>query len=917
MADLSKELWAIVGPLLDQALDLAPEERADFVARLRRESPAVAVELEALLAAEATPDPELFDESPAPELTGRGLAGQSVGKYTLDAPLGQGGMATVWLAHRTDGRFEGQVAVKLLNLALVGRAGEERFAQEGTLLARLTHPHIARLLDAGVTAGGQPFLVLEYVVGERIDRFADTRRWTPPQRIALCLDVLEAVAAAHANLIIHRDIKPSNILVTADGGVKLLDFGIAKLLQGGRPSGDLTTLTDPGSRALTPEYAAPELALGEPVSAATDVYSAGVLLYVLLSGRHPTGEGRETAVEHLRAVREVEPARLSDAVTAGPRAGALERAAARGATPERLRRLYGGDLDNILAKALKKAPDERYQSVAAFADDLVRFRDHQPVRARPDSWSYRAGKFLRRHRASVLAATVVAATLIGATAFSFRQMVIARRERDAAGDALRRSHASQDFTSLLFRLIDPNGQPLTYRELLDKGRVALARQHRDPVGRIQLSTQFAVIYMREGDYDVADTIDRGAVAIADSLAEPRWQARTRCELAFVEAHGHLADSARALVRAARAMLGNAADVEDGTLNACDGSEGRALMTLGKPDSAAVPFGAVVDRFVRSGDSTSDEYLYALGDLGGAFFSSRQVRPARSVTLKILALSRQGEFVDPEALPIAIHNAASAYETLGELRDEQAFFQREIQLAARLDTTPSAFALVRFDYGMLLAQLEQGDSSRTWLLHALEQPDVLGEPRVYAAHVTLARLAQQAGDAAEAQRQRGLAARVPGGAGPSPTSQALAAADRIEAAGQRPIAAARLRALIGEELAALHYAPTATARALLRPLDAAAAALIGAHSRADAVAFAAHIVRIGTVDSLCAERSAVVGRGLLLGARALADSGERSGAADLARRAVAPLVFGLGATHPLASQALALRDSLGGAAVPRP
>src|SRR6185437_8003299 len=200
------------------------------------------------------------------------LEGLTVGAYTLERPLGQGGMGTVWLARRSDGRFEGRAAVKFLNLALLDPVGRERFQREGTLLARLTHPNIARLIDAGLTPAGQPYLVLEYIEGRRIDHYCDEERLPPARRIELFLQVLGAVAHAHANLIVHRDLKPSNILVARDGTAKLLDFGIAKLLEEGQSGAEASTLTDVGGRVLTPEYAAPEQIRGEAVTIATDVY---------------------------------------------------------------------------------------------------------------------------------------------------------------------------------------------------------------------------------------------------------------------------------------------------------------------------------------------------------------------------------------------------------------------------------------------------------------------------------------------------------------------------------------------------------------------------------------------------------------------------------------------------------------------
>ena len=215
-------------------------------------------------------------------------------------------MGAVWLARRSDGRFEGRAAVKLLNLSLVGRAGEERFRREGTILARLSHPHIARLIDAGVSLAGQPYLVLEHVEGEPIDLYCDRHGIGLDARLHLFLDVLDAVSHAHANLIVHRDIKPSNVLVDTDGRVKLLDFGIAKLLEGEADGGETTALTRESGRALTPEYASPEQVTGGPITTATDVHALGTLLYVLLTGRHPADAAMRSTAELVRAIVETD-----------------------------------------------------------------------------------------------------------------------------------------------------------------------------------------------------------------------------------------------------------------------------------------------------------------------------------------------------------------------------------------------------------------------------------------------------------------------------------------------------------------------------------------------------------------------------------------------------------------------------------
>ena len=260
-----------------------------------------------------------------------------IGPYRLVNKIGQGGMGQVWLAERSDGRFERKAAVKFLNVALMGQVGEDRFKREGAILGRFSHPNIAELLDAGVSSSGQPYIVLEYVEGKPIDRYCDQSALDVKARIALFLDVLGAVAHAHANLIVHRDIKPSNVLVNKDGHVKLLDFGIAKLLEEEGQENAATLLTREGESPLTPEYAAPEQVTGGPVTTATDVYTLGVLLYQLLCGQHPAGSGVRTPASLLKAIVDTEPPRLADVVTP-TKANAKENAtnaAQRSTTPEK------------------------------------------------------------------------------------------------------------------------------------------------------------------------------------------------------------------------------------------------------------------------------------------------------------------------------------------------------------------------------------------------------------------------------------------------------------------------------------------------------------------------------------------------------------------------------------------------------
>src|ERR1700691_3166912 len=427
MSTLSPDQWQALSPYLDQALAMTDDARAAWVSSLGEQDPALAAQLGALLVEHRVLAQEGFLENGRFALpNSTGLIDQTLGPYTLISQIGQGGMGSVWLARRSDGRFERQAAVKFVNIALAGRAIEERFKREGSILGRLTHPHIAELLDAGISSDGQPYLILEYVDGEAIDQYCDEHKLDVEARIRLFLDVLAAVAHAHANLIVHRDIKPSNVLVTASGEVKLLDFGIAKLLEGEGQTGASTLLTHEGGSALTPEYAAPEQLTGRPVTTATDVYALGVLLYVLLSGRHPAGPGPHSPARLVKAITETEPLRPSDTMLSANAESVAEK---RATTPDKLRRMLRGDLDTILVKALKKNPQERYASVTAFADDLRRYLKHETISVRPDTFAYRTTKFLRRNRTPVALSTIAVVLVIGSLSTG---LLVANRERKIA-----------------------------------------------------------------------------------------------------------------------------------------------------------------------------------------------------------------------------------------------------------------------------------------------------------------------------------------------------------------------------------------------------------------------------------------------------------------------------------------------------
>ncbi len=481
MPVMDGERWRALEPLLDRALELTDSERDVWLTDLRNSSPDLAADVAAILSGEGAADEQGFLAVPlvGPEPS---LEGVTLGAYTLERPLGHGGMGSVWLAHRSDGLYAGHAAVKLLSLALLTPSGQARFRREGSILARLSHPSIARLLDAGVASNNQPYLVLEYVEGQPIDRYASEHELPADLRLGLFLQVLDAVGHAHANLIVHRDLKPSNILVTSGGAVKLLDFGIAKLLES-EGGGDRATVGEK-TLALTPEYAAPEQVMGGAITTATDVYALGVLLYLLLSGRHPTAEGCTSAGDIILALRERQPSILPL-----------------------------GDLGAVVDKALRKQPRERYQTVAAFADDIRHYLAHEPVSAHRNLALYRAAKFVRRNAAATAAVTATALALIAATMFSVNQMQNARRDRDAAVFAGKQAAAQVEFLSILMAQL--GATPLSMRELVDRARAVLERQQTgDPRFHASLLVQLSDRYS-----DLGESTHRGELlARAESLA---------------------------------------------------------------------------------------------------------------------------------------------------------------------------------------------------------------------------------------------------------------------------------------------------------------------------------------------------------------------------------------------------------------
>ncbi len=501
-----------VSELLDKASKLDPAARETWLSELSRQDPTIAGSVRKLLDAQKQAAAHDAVGGPPSIAFGGALAGQHVGPYVLLRRLGAGGMGEVWLARRADRGLQREVALKLPLSNPLPWDLAARFSLERDILARLEHPNIARLYDAGVSAEGQPYLAMEMVHGEPITAFSDGRRLDVDARITLFDQVLAAVQFAHANLVLHRDLKPSNILVTAEGHVRLLDFGIAKLLAGDAPAPQ-GTVTEWAGRVLTPEYASPEQVLGQPLSTASDVYTLGVVLFELLTGKGPYRVELSSVAQLELAIVQGDPLRPSAAIDDD---GAELRRTPR----RRLGRQLAGDLDTVVTKALAKRPADRYGSAAALAEDLKRVLAREPVQARRASTVYRLSRFLRRHRSASLATGTAVLALLGSTAVALRQAHRATVQGELAQAQARNVSVVRDFLLDVLSAADPartsasakSPGEVTVQEAVDAAASRMgAALDMEPETRVPLLTTLSSVYSG------LDQVDRSLALLEQAL----------------------------------------------------------------------------------------------------------------------------------------------------------------------------------------------------------------------------------------------------------------------------------------------------------------------------------------------------------------------------------------------------------------
>ncbi|MGB8694672.1 MAG: protein kinase [Steroidobacteraceae bacterium] len=504
-------IWPELSRLLDTALDLPAEQRDSWLDSLDAVNDALKPQLRALLAQARVETGDFLRTLPRidePALThgqSSSSAGEIIGPYRLLRQIGSGGMGSVWLAERTDGLMKRPVALKLPHITYDSAKRQalcERMAREREILAALNHPHITTLYDAGVTGTGQPYLALEFVDGEAIDHFCASRKLPVRERLRLFLQVAHAVAYAHGMSVVHRDLKPSNILVTQDGQVQLLDFGVAKLLAHDMP--EETQLTELSGRALTPDYASPEQILGAAISTSSDVYSLGVILYELLTDSRPYRLTRDSRGALEEAILQADPPRPSTVADKARRAE------------------LSGDLDAIVMTALRKQAGARFATVHAFAEDLERYLANRPVLARPDGRWYRAHKFVARNKLAVAAASGVVLTIVAGAGAALWQARVARQQEQ-------RAEQVKDFITSIFRDADPgseHGKVLSAPELL---RQADQRLRQAPPDDADVAQELRAII---GDSFIGLEENRDAAAVLENAL--------RMDSALYGGHGPLA-----------------------------------------------------------------------------------------------------------------------------------------------------------------------------------------------------------------------------------------------------------------------------------------------------------------------------------------------------------------------------------------
>ena len=648
--------WERVRALFAAALELPAGRRADFLRESCGGDEALRADVESLLAedseahslldggAEGAGFTDLLPPESPPDDT---VVGKRIGPWRIVRPIGTGGMGAVYLAERDDGEFRQTAALKLIRRGMNSREILARFRAERQILARLDHPGIGRLLDGGISPDGRPWFTMEYIDGKPIDRYCDEHALDVEARLDLFADVCDAVRYAQRNLVVHRDLKPGNILVTPDGTVKLLDFGIAKLLDPtdvGLSSGS-AGVTRTGSRPMTPGYAAPEQIRGQAVTTATDVYALGVILYELLTGTRPYSPADETPAALERAILDSTPTR-----------------------PGLLRKKLPSDLDNICLMALRKEPERRYSSAEQLLADLSSFRAGRPVLARPDTVGYRTGKFVRRNRVAVVASAAALAAIVVLVAYYTTRLA---HERDRAREEAAKAKSVVSFLTGLFEVADPSeslGETVTARELLDRGAARIRDELADePEVQATMENVVGNVYGSLGLYADADSMLTRALStrrllhrgdhedLAESLGDAGILRRTEGNY----------DAAEHLLRDALAMNRRLHPEDDGAVAENLRDLAWVLAEKGANAEADSMLHEALGIWTRLNGPEDKHVGPVLNDIGLAASERREYDVAKDYFLKALDVQRKTSHGPNPETSSTLYNLSELHRQLGE------------------------------------------------------------------------------------------------------------------------------------------------------------------------------------------------------------------------------------------------------------
>jgi tetratricopeptide (TPR) repeat protein len=761
--------WPALSRLLDEALDLPRESRERWLESLPATDRAFKEDLRNLLRHGAAAETHDFLDV-LPNLqpgTGDTRAGgvraetlkpgATVGPYVIEREIASGGMGAVWLARRGDGLIKRLVALKLPHAGPPGHQLDQRFASERDILAELAHPNIARLYDAGCSDDGQPFLALEYVAGAPLTEYCDQHRLDLHQRLRLFQQVLAAVQYAHSSLVIHRDLKPSNVIVGGDGRAMLLDFGIARLIAIDTLGEDCCAPVGGAAIALTPDYASPEQIAGQPVTTASDIYSLGVLLFELLTGERPYRLARSSRSALEKAILTVDPPRPSQSITGAPTAGA------RGLTVKRLHKALRGDLDNIVLKALKKSPANRYATADAFLEDIDRYLKREPVAAHEAGGWYRTRKFFFRHKVPVFGCAAALLAIVATAAIAMLEAHaaatharVAAAERDRAVALSSRNEAVADFLNVLITEAAGSDKPVTIGDMLARSEALVSAEFRGSrEHRAAVLDMLGVYYRTLGDSKRSEALLQNALQAVQGSPDADLKRKVTCDLALAVGIGGNAAQAKRMLQGVvsdpgatsaqsaecLAYLSDIAEDESDAAGAVRygtqalqrlhtdpqaspfleasilASLGDAERLNGRSTLASQYFRQSLEYFARAGRDHGPDAIVARNNL--AIVSDASGNPRRSLELydESLRIAAQNDPQTP-APSIIVGNRARALELIGRYRESRDEYVRCVALSVESGMTPMHLQCLA---ALALVSLELGDakSAQQYLKEATE------------------------------------------------------------------------------------------------------------------------------------------------------------------------------------------------------